>query len=874
MVDTRPLPQIINDKFSGRNNPKPVPTIVNPASKFVVSTYWWGGDNLNKNTARPCQSYFESLLHRFVEVCVDILASREKSEGITYASVSLAIKESREFKKLLARETKIYYNQMADHFNIPIEQRKAKDSDTEPLQSLIPLLQSEIEKSVTKPEGYVFPQFDDTQNFISKMLLESLSIILDLLFELTKITVEVNQLKTENRVKKQLINILKENTPESRKEIKELKKQYSDEKIKEIYGKEFMPLIINADQEKRQITARINAVLNKSRIYSNEELATMFNDKNLSIYNALHTHMRFLHPLSYREMIAGWERSCAAMNCNYLAVEFPEFAVKGGYQLAINAKPLFIQAALKCVKDNTVEGEEARSIVYIDGDMYMRKYPHLFDMPDIDYMARGWWMDPRSSNFMNAVTYDPYLFETSGGIMYFSQSYESNQLINFWVTISEKAYQQGKADDRLISLIFNTKKLLLPLKIMQIPIEFLWLTLDYNDRLLDTPIYWKQTKDTSEPEPFEKMMQSIIVEHPECLTTEDTASSSGGASSDRTPKFYNYLEEEIDPVSEEFHEYLMFPNKEMLGDFKDYLDFMKRLPYINNDWQEVLLRRKWIRYSEEEDPYENWEQSEDNVKPLNIIPYDEKYGDEGNDIVAENEGYIKSVNMSEYPGNEIILPFSEDVLPIIIRLLQEGKTVIYNPTTQEGYNREYLDEYMTNKSKYERIELVFVPDLDNTKSPHFIMVPKIQLNQVMVFKPSHFMIKYLKMFYKLQDFANKIESGSYEFVSRVRIAYLILTKGKTFKGQITTGKARIMKPIEEVANPPIKLPAPLPEVPSYSEMVKASSGRKVGGGSLHPHVQSHMNAIKQMYEKKHHNKTRKSKGGMNKKKGKKTQRRS
>ena len=33
---------------------KASPVIVNPASKFVVATYWWGGDNKNANTQRPC----------------------------------------------------------------------------------------------------------------------------------------------------------------------------------------------------------------------------------------------------------------------------------------------------------------------------------------------------------------------------------------------------------------------------------------------------------------------------------------------------------------------------------------------------------------------------------------------------------------------------------------------------------------------------------------------------------------------------------------------------------------------------------------------------------------------------------------------------
>ena len=41
------------------------PTIINEDSNFVVVTYWWGRNNLNNNTARPCVSYYED----FFKIC-------------------------------------------------------------------------------------------------------------------------------------------------------------------------------------------------------------------------------------------------------------------------------------------------------------------------------------------------------------------------------------------------------------------------------------------------------------------------------------------------------------------------------------------------------------------------------------------------------------------------------------------------------------------------------------------------------------------------------------------------------------------------------------------------------------------------------------
>ena len=45
---------------------KKEPTIVNPVSKFVVVTYWWGHNNVNNNIARPCISFYEDYINRLI----------------------------------------------------------------------------------------------------------------------------------------------------------------------------------------------------------------------------------------------------------------------------------------------------------------------------------------------------------------------------------------------------------------------------------------------------------------------------------------------------------------------------------------------------------------------------------------------------------------------------------------------------------------------------------------------------------------------------------------------------------------------------------------------------------------------------------------
>jgi len=276
-------------------------------------------------------------------------------------------------------------------------------------------------------------------------------------------------------------------------------------------------------------------------------------------------------------MIDNWKQSCINYNCNYLAIEYPEFAQDGGYQLAINAKPKFIEKVLKIC--------DGRSVLYIDGDMTIRQYPGIFDIKNVDFMARGWWIDPRSSykTFLDdderSIMYDPYNFETSGGTMFFSSSEEANKLIKIWIRTAESPINDGKADDRVLSLIFNTYAVLTWIRIIQLPIEYLWLTLNYDERLLSN-VY-----DYDKP----KMESTLFIDHPECLTSEDTASGAG-ASSNRQPKFYDFLED-VYPQVEMSHEYIMF--KELVNDYPDSAEHVNR--YINlTDIEKEEKERKYL----------------------------------------------------------------------------------------------------------------------------------------------------------------------------------------------------------------------------------------------------------------------------------------
>ena len=731
------------------------PTIINESSRFVVATYWWGSGRMNQNTSRPCISFFEKIVTQVQKLCIKTLGSSPNINNVPkiYNILERVVMGLDEFKRIINNTTDAYNNMIFEHLGIlPNEANKDRNA----------AMQLEKLKQRNKvPADFEYKNKEYTERMFTIIMIEVISIIKQNCVSIFDTNNRVTALKTSFRSKSKQI------TPDEKADYLE--------KIKQLNN------IIQTQN------AAIKTQLNTKRSYTNPQLIE-FN--GMSIYEILHKEFRFLNPITFNEMIAKWEAECTKFKCNYMAVEYPEFAMPGGYQLAINAKPLFIRKALEAVKDT------GRSVLYIDGDMFIRKYPKIFDLPDVDFMARGWWIDPRSSWKMEeSITYDPYTFETSGGTMMFSQSVESKQLISKWIEQASKSYQVGKADDRILSLVFNTYKFLCSMKIIQLPIEYLWLSLDYDERMLDLVYDYDKYK----------MTESIIIEHPECLTSEDTATG-GGAASSRTPKFYEYLEENIDPVSEQFHEYMMFPTKDMVDTFKSYLDYMSGVQYMN-DGNNILIKKGFVNLS---NPAEN-------EQPLYITNYDDKFGNikypQDNSLtynqVAEiniqrsaqmnidDLALVSMDNNSLIEINDLTKFMKEDdptkynhakIISLIIKLLKQGKQVIYNPKTMPGYNKMYYDLLLNNKTNnLSSMEFIFVPRFTTgtISSSNYFYKPLIETNQVMMFKPSEILINFLMMFLSLDDMSTYLNNGSYEFMSRVRVGYLINKQKKVLANNST-----------------------------------------------------------------------------------------
>ncbi len=247
--------------------------------------------------------------------------------------------------------------------------------------------------------------------------------------------------------------------------------------------------------------------------------------------------------ITYDAMIERFESDCRKVNCNFITVEYT-------FEDALSAKPVFIKKVLEKCKGKGPNGSDL-AVVYLDGDMRINTYPKLFDIDGVDFMARGYNIDPRSDDayLRNDVCFDPYIFETSGRIQYFANTPAALDLLETW-KLSNIA-NPGKSCERVLSLVFNIFKYQCPLSYIQLPIEYSWLT-DYYT--------YQDLSNTS--------VERSIIEHPECITPEDSSLA---------PNYYAKLIDGAkfcDRVGGKFYEYIYFGSEEMRETMGPYLEYL------------------------------------------------------------------------------------------------------------------------------------------------------------------------------------------------------------------------------------------------------------------------------------------------------------
>ena len=226
---------------------------------------------------------------------------------------------------------------------------------------------------------------------------------------------------------------------------------------------------------------------------------------------------------------------CIRNKCNYFIAEIPEFAVPGGYQKAINYKPEFLIQFIK----NIIPSHITKA-VYIDTDMSIHKFPSLFNMKGYDFMGYNWNFEPRTmySTFPLSC-YDPYILHTSGGLLMFANNNLALELLNDWNEMVKK--NPGKAEDRMLSIPFNDKDMIVKLRCFWLPDEYFWLPYfyEYDDQFYAEKGYQSDfkkrgisfsknyTDEMSMTKFFDFKKKDMVITHPEMLTSEEMAAKQG-----------------------------------------------------------------------------------------------------------------------------------------------------------------------------------------------------------------------------------------------------------------------------------------------------------------------------------------------------------
>jgi len=424
-------------------------------------------------------------------------------------------------------------------------------------------------------------------------------------------------------------------------------------------------------------------------------------------------------PIMFEKMIENWENSCKKHKCNYLAEEYAEFAVKGGYQHAINFKPYFIQLAL--------EASYPRAVLYIDGDMRIKIYPSICDTKDVDYMARGWNTDPRPGNwrYTNKFCFDPYVFEMSGGTMFFNNTYHARNLLALWQEYS--LVNSGKSDDRILSLAMMLHTRIVELSTLQLPVEYLWLDMDYDYYLEDGVDY---------------SSKKVTISHPECLTGEDRATTEGAATN-RYPKAYDrFVSNFIWCEWEEIYEYLQFETKDQIAPFKKYFEFLE------------------------------------NHGVLDVIPYSKKYGPY-NKIVEHSLKLVDNAKIKIHDNLVVVSPHNFDTRSLhlvgtereaivtILKYLMNNQSVVYVPQT----SARSVGTVITKAVK-EHLDFV-VKNVQNKKiRAKLAFSLKIDRSYPMYFGPNSRILKQLLAMSDSFDNMEKLFNRTYIFLTRIHCGWL------------------------------------------------------------------------------------------------------
>lgn len=356
---------------------------------------------------------------------------------------------------------------------------------------------------------------------------------------------------------------------------------------------------------------------------------------------------------TYGQLTDRMIKHCDDLNMNYY-VEIYD-AKDGEYQDLINYKPNFIH--------NTIDKFD-KPVIYTDADMYPTQYLDLFDQTHFDcmlYNARAGIADQFHSILtMGKICYTLDDMNISGGTMFWSNSKVSKNALKLWDHISQN--NKGKADDRLLDVLFNSTFMKQNLKCYWLPTPYIYITEKLNSQGVHMINY------VNEP----------IIIHPEDITAEEMI----GSSRTRMPVDYYFSrtrEAEIDETNLKFK----FECTENTYTIKDP-NPIKNYDYIN----EINKIKKIFKFYEEDE---------------NLLYRDISKNNTFLDISRKRNRILDKLNICSY----VLYDYKFKLNDTKIKFVQEYKLiyrknskVLFTLYTDDSIQYEKKKDELTKLSKY------------------------------------------------------------------------------------------------------------------------------------------------------------------------------
>lgn len=264
--------------------------------------------------------------------------------------------------------------------------------------------------------------------------------------------------------------------------------------------------------------------------------------------------------------------NCKKLNLNYNIVEYPVFAEKKLYQLALGLKGEFI---MKCLKEFP-----KYNVIFLDADLQILQYPHLFEI-DADCFFLNW-------NEYDFDCYNPYQIELPGGILGFANTNNARTLLS--ILNNHMLHHLELAEDKSFSGIITRHFMNTYLRCVWLPSNYMYM---FEHHKYD-PTIGKYTKIVNLKEELQNenyREKDIVIIHEDFETgaLDDVFKQRVGKKNRFPTNLYKQLGEKLRCEKIQYRNYVDFNlNSKQLQHYKvDYNEKHKEHVYKNTKLKKI-----------------------------------------------------------------------------------------------------------------------------------------------------------------------------------------------------------------------------------------------------------------------------------------------